>query len=233
MFYNLAQLASAGFVLLPVVMLVDRRLSPGALHTWLLLRSLAGEAAISPALERSEICRLAGIQRTTLHRHLKKLTSLGYLQVHSIGRRELSASFPPLLVDPAVFQKNNLPTSLKDSLLNLDEYRERLMRGAQGSKNNTPASTNPVDMYRELTHLTPNAEQRQQIEDRVTELGVWQSTVQHWLLHGWNRLNLAGMLELYGRGGADGCRHCAKRSAFEEASAILDRLAGEQPDGDA
>ena len=78
-YYNLSQLASAGFVLLPVVMLVDRRSSPGALLTWLLLRSLAGKAAISPALERSEICQLAGIQRTTLHRHLKKLTSLGYL----------------------------------------------------------------------------------------------------------------------------------------------------------
>ena len=88
--------------------------------------------------------------------------------------------------------------------------------GENGSPNlnsSTPANAptltpDPVSAYRSLAHLTPNASQRRILISTVTDLPLWQRTLEHWLTHGWNPRNLTGMLELYGRGGPSGCRYC-------------------------
>jgi hypothetical protein len=46
------------------------------------------------------------------------------------------------------------------------------------------------------------------LESKVANLVLWQQTVEHWLTHGWNPMNIAGMLELYARGGPSYCRYC-------------------------
>jgi hypothetical protein len=66
----------------------------------------------------------------------------------------------------------------------------------------------PVSAYRLLAHLTPNASQRRILSSKVTDLPLWQETLEHWLMHGWNPRNITGMLELYARGGPSGCRSC-------------------------
>jgi hypothetical protein len=66
----------------------------------------------------------------------------------------------------------------------------------------------PVAAYRSLVHLTPNSIQRRILAERVSDLPLWQRTMEHWLGHGWNPRNLTGMLELYQRGGPEGCRYC-------------------------
>lgn len=66
----------------------------------------------------------------------------------------------------------------------------------------------PVAAYRTLVHLTPTAVQRRILAARVRDLELWQRTLEHWLGHGWNPRNLTGMLELYQRGGPEGCRYC-------------------------
>ena len=66
----------------------------------------------------------------------------------------------------------------------------------------------PVAAYRLLVHLTPTPAQRRILVSQVTDLPLWQRTLEHWLGHGWNPRNLTGMLELYRRGGPEGCRYC-------------------------
>jgi hypothetical protein len=78
----------------------------------------------------------------------------------------------------------------------------------------TPTSSqtpvpDPISTYRSLAHLTPNASQRRILGSAVTDLPLWQGTLEHWLMHGWNPRNITGMLELYARGGAAGCRYCS------------------------
>ena len=73
--------------------------------------------------------------------------------------------------------------------------------------------SDPVQAYRSLVHLTPNPSQRRILASAVFDLPLWQQTLEHWLLHGWNPRNITGMLELYGRGGASGCRHCRHNGA--------------------
>ncbi|MFZ0535066.1 MAG: hypothetical protein WAM09_18000 [Anaerolineales bacterium] len=68
--------------------------------------------------------------------------------------------------------------------------------------------SDPVSAYRSLAHLTPNPAQRHMLESKVANLVLWQQTVEHWLTHGWNPMNIAGMLELYARGGPSDCRYC-------------------------
>ncbi len=66
----------------------------------------------------------------------------------------------------------------------------------------------PVSAYRTLFHLTPNASQRRLLASRITDLALWHATLEHWISHDWNPRNLAGMLDLYSRGGPEGCRYC-------------------------
>ena len=73
-------------------------------------------------------------------------------------------------------------------------------------------SPSPLDLYRTLSGLTPNKAQRLLIQDEVSDPALWRLSLEHWLGHGWNPRNVNGMLDLYGRGGAAGCRHCAKGS---------------------
>ena len=73
--------------------------------------------------------------------------------------------------------------------------------------------SDPVQAYRSLAHLTPNASQRRILDRRKSPTcRLWQETLEHWLMHGWNPHNLTGMLELYGRGGVTGCRYCHPES---------------------
>jgi len=81
----------------------------------------------------------------------------------------------------------------------------------------------PVTVYRSLAHLTPNAAQRRILSSKVTDLPLWQQTLEHWLGHGWNPKNLLGMLELYARGGPSGCRFCCRdRSPSGDGKTPLD-----------
>jgi hypothetical protein len=71
----------------------------------------------------------------------------------------------------------------------------------------------PVILYRSIVHLMPNKTQQRIIESMVTDLPLWQQTLEHWLGHGWNPKNITGMLQLYERGGASGCRACRSEAS--------------------
>jgi len=66
----------------------------------------------------------------------------------------------------------------------------------------------PVMIYHELTGLHPNKVQRRLLLEQAQDLPRWRDAVTHWLGHHWNPFNIIGMLDLYARGGASGCKHC-------------------------
>jgi hypothetical protein len=84
-------------------------------------------------------------------------------------------------------------------LANLQTGKRLEVRTSKPS-NVAPTIPDPVSVYRSLAHLTPNASQRRILVSTVTNLPLWQSTLEHWLTHGWNPRNLTGMLDLYTRG---------------------------------
>jgi hypothetical protein len=94
----------------------------------------------------------------------------------------------------------------------------------------------PMMAYRHLVHLTPTPAQRRILAAQVSDLPLWQHTLEHWLGHGWNPPNLTGMLELYRRGGPGGCRYCHKTSVptnqletpLQHSLAALETLRREQ-----
>ena len=73
-----------------------------------------------------------------------------------------------------------------------------------------PPPDDPVALYRLVTHVTPNAFQRELLRQEVLDLQRWQGTLEHWLAHRWNKFNLVGMLDMYRRGGVGHCRNCAR-----------------------
>lgn len=91
----------------------------------------------------------------------------------------------------------------------------------------------PAQVYRRIAGISPNAAQRELIAAQVSDLPLWESSLEHWLSHGWNPRNLPGILDLYQRGGAAGCRFCQKAPSPKGggSSSALDQLRKEYEDG--
>lgn len=68
-----------------------------------------------------------------------------------------------------------------------------------------------VDQYRQWTGMIPNATQIHLISSQIVDLELWQFTLEHWLAHGWNPRNIAGLLAVYHSGGPDACRICHRQ----------------------
>jgi hypothetical protein len=72
-----------------------------------------------------------------------------------------------------------------------------------------PGSPSPEAVYRELTGLSPDPLRTDKLLRMVTDLDIWRESVGHWLEHGWNPDHIAGILEVYKRGGSSGCFICS------------------------
>jgi hypothetical protein len=129
-----------------------------------------------------------------------------------------------------IIQKN------KDDQYN---YRDEVLKGEEGTKfhesgihSSILESLDPVSAYRLMAHLTPNFAQRTILVKKVTDLPLWQQTLEHWLGHGWNPRNITGMLQLYERNGAAGCRACSEpqiharvmKTAYEASLEALEEV---------
>lgn len=65
-----------------------------------------------------------------------------------------------------------------------------------------PLLSNPnVIAYREVAAIWPNTIQRQAIADSITDSALWTSVVKDWSMRGWSKMNVAGMLDVYRKGG--------------------------------
>ena len=102
------------------------------------------------------------------------------------------------------FQKNGMNST------NVETYSQSKHSTNGVSERNSKALVEDqcTAAYKSITNFTPNKPQRQQILERVTDLDLWRSTLDHWLSHGWNPRNVLGMLNLYSQGGPDSCQYC-------------------------
>jgi len=73
----------------------------------------------------------------------------------------------------------------------------------------------PIKIYRTLTCIRPNKPQREILTDQVHDSSIWYASVEHWQSHGWNPKNIAGILQLYHRGGPAACRYCPDQESSE------------------
>ena len=81
--------------------------------------------------------------------------------------------------------------------------------GKKVRKPRDPLLDNPAVMvYKGVLHLTANEQQRVEIAAKVSNLEIWEDTLKHWKSHQWNPRNVPGQLDLYGKGGAEGCEYC-------------------------
>ena len=114
----------------------------------------------------------------------------------------------------------NIPPDSSDCLI-IDDKEEVIKREGNsqfwesGIVSENPESSELVAIFRSLAHHTPNALQRELVGRQVTDPNLWRETVSHWLTHGWSPKNVAGMLDLYVRGGASGCVGCLDPQKFK------------------
>lgn len=62
-------------------------------------------------------------------------------------------------------------------------------------------ATSPDLIYESLTGLRPNKHQRKGILATVTDPDIWQAVIDYWLMNDWKKTNVAGMLDMYEKGG--------------------------------
>ncbi len=148
--------------------------------------------------------------------------------------------FPQPTTVPAFYGNRILPSpSLKTSSKKERQIRKARNGRARAEKNpaescrdvacNVSTIVDAVQTYRDLARLTPNAQQRSLLHHQVHDLTRWRSTLEHWLAHGWNPRNLPGMLELYSRGGPEGCRYCMPCDSPVQAPPSGGENPGESP----
>jgi hypothetical protein len=96
---------------------------------------------------------------------------------------------------------------------NLNINQEEVLREAQFQKTGLDSENlekEAVKAYHATLGLRPNKAQRAAIAEYVKDLELWQATLDHWQMHGWNPKNVIGILEIYARAGPKGCRFCQK-----------------------
>ena len=97
--------------------------------------------------------------------------------------------------------------------------------GSRGTSRHARPGQDAASRYRELTGLHPNRLQRELLAELVDDLERWDATLEHWLGHGWSPRNITGQLDLYQRGGPEGCRQCrAKQPGKESTEQILQQM---------
>ena len=107
----------------------------------------------------------------------------------------------------------------------LEPPRERRARKpASGKKRDPLLDDERVKAYREICHLTANAQQRALIVASVTDPARWRGTLVSWMAHGWRPGNVADMIDRYtnppNERGTNGQATTDRRSAVERASGL-------------
>lgn len=228
---------------MPTSLIFDRQLSPATIHTWVQLRALAWGKPETPALSVQQLAEITGKKPSTLYGHMAALRDRDALRWRPADRSTIIVSFPEAVDESeAVIYSDNLeslsrkpekPSLNYSTNADIDSIEEE-KRGGRFQKSGKLTST-PAQLYRKITGISPNAAQRELIAQEVSDLAVWESSVEHWLSHGWNPRNLPGILDLYRRGGAVGCRFCQKAATTKPrqggSASELDLLRKEYQDG--
>jgi hypothetical protein len=181
----------------------------------------AAQAAPLPAAHPSDVPASAGFTNLNRDSQICNRASLNTLTDSLVKLTRVEAQFAELSAGSILGFRSKIPSR---PVL----PQEKMLPRATLS----PPADDPLTVYRRLARLTPNPAQRDLLLQRVHDLPRWRETLEHWLAHRWNPRNLPGMLELYQRGGASGCRYCPKplgSKAGEAFQQLRQQYAAEKP----
>ena len=155
---------------------------------------------------------------------------INYLDSDSVGEREVEINQLDLSQYKRSQDSENLERISEKSESPLIEGKEipRSFESppfGEGMENSHPPTlpphldgADPIKIYKTLTGIRPNKPQRDRLNSLVHDTNLWYLSVEHWQSHGWNPKNIAGILELYQRGGPTTCRYCSKEKDPESQS---------------
>jgi hypothetical protein len=86
-------------VFIPTRMFFNPHLPPTTLLTWIQLRCLAPDGAVTPALSILQLTQITSKSQATLYRHLSQLRSITALGWRFLGDGRIIISFPDNLFD--------------------------------------------------------------------------------------------------------------------------------------
>lgn len=211
-------------IFVPIPLIFSNALRAPVLRTWMQLRSLANGKQKTTLFQVKSFARMVSKSPSTIYGHMALLKTFGVLQWRTADKGTLVVSFPPF--KPGIFPVFQDSGILEDASLFIkdDKYKHLIKRESpfldskKLEKLADKPGNGPVGIYRSLTKVKPNQVQRKSMLEVVTDCEMWYSTIEHWLQHKWSSVNIPGMLELYQRGGPEGCRYCqndAKNSTRE------------------
>ncbi len=112
----------------------------------------------------------------------------------------------PLAEAPVLHQIEHPAKPALAELYSINNTQLNKRESERGSDSESPAHALPsqendaVKAYRELCGRTPDAMQRAAISETVTDLSHWAEVVRQWVLSGYRKQNVAGMLDWYTQG---------------------------------
>ena len=162
-----------------------------------------------------------GANLLTIQRSIDRLCKIGLIKKtnpqgwEKLAHRNASYQF---LVDEALIQEFETPAYTKSTRRGVQKdipnisntyiiNKEPILRIGETpvsdtSKEKRIEKTQAVMVYRSITHLYPNVAQEEEINKVVqpNELPKWQEIIKEWLLRGYNKTNVKGMLEWFQNG---------------------------------
>jgi hypothetical protein len=208
------------YVNVPSCYVYSKAVPPVVKETFFQLLGLAwnkGYQRTEPYLVK-DLADMFGKSPDTIWQHMRMLRDCGWLRFNLSGYSTYIFEFPSQEQQLSLFPKdcgNVLINNQSSSQSNVSQQEEGLTnktepqkRGNNDKKRDANLDHPAVRLCHGLTRLTPNAYQRQQIVNSVTNIDLWKETLEHWMGHGYSPMNVIGMVKSYREGGASKCRLC-------------------------
>lgn len=211
------------YVNVPVDVLLDRSIPAAVRDTYIQIRALAWASGYekTPPFTFAVLAQMIGKDRSTVYEHVRLLGERSQLLFEDAGNSAYTFLFPSSYSENSYnvegvssgSSENSEDAILSTSLNPINTKTKKRTLKSHGSENSDTTLAHPaVIAYRKITHITANTVQRDMITARVPVEDVerWEESLKHWLGHGWSKMNVGGMLDSYGKGGAAGCNTCQR-----------------------
>ena len=225
-------------VFIPTSVAYNRALPAAILQTWVQLRGLAWGDTETPPISMKQLVEITGKSQSCLYGQMASLRLWGALRWRPSAKGTFIVSFEAepdpasanstgdVLQDSRNLEMPDLdPSIIQSSQMNEEDIEGKFQDSGNvesfakksgspdsgGRKTRSSPERDPAARcYHQKMGIHPNSTQRQMLADQVTDLALWETTLEHWLSHGWSPRNIVGQLQLYQRGGPGGCLYCQK-----------------------
>lgn len=187
------------------------RLGPIPLAVYVALASFANCDTRQCYPSISTLARLVRVSYPTAQKAIRALESAGLIRAQPVwedkgNRRPNLYTLLPVAggQSPCVGVPNGVREGTKPTLEEQDLMNKRDDGAGARRARPQPRDANldhpAVKAYRGVCKLTPDETQRAAIAGTVTDVQKWRAVMQAWLLAGYRKQNLAGMLDWYSNG---------------------------------